>query len=169
MYLLKGSCDLLGVFCPKMLMMFYFQIWNVASAREWDFHCGNGLVVLRMRICAPSREHWLLILFKTWPIGLPYPAVGHGQKGGVECSNSWIYLGVTEMSVWNGQRKSLLEKRNWGSMPPDNPRWALPLRVLLLRITHNLYHYDLMTLLKNVCTHHWVRTGKILQIGPCAC
>jgi len=35
---------------------------------------------------------------------------------------------------------------------PRHPSLAFPLRVLLLHITHDFYHYDLMFLLKNFCT-----------------
>jgi len=39
-------------------------------------------------------------------------------------------------------------------MPPDTPRLALPLLASLFHDINNFYHYDLMILLKNVCTNH---------------
>jgi len=41
-----------------------------------------------------------------------------------------------------------------GDMAPDTPKLVLHLPVSLFHITHDFYHYDLMTLLKNVCTRH---------------
>jgi len=89
-----------------------------------------------------------------WP-AVAYPAVGHGQAGGIECSDSWPYFGITEMSTCHGQRKPLLEMWHWGGMPPDTPRLHLPLWPSLFHITNNL-----MTLLKNIWTHHWVGSRK---------
>ena len=127
---------------------------NESSLRKWS---GGTINLLR---CELLRENWLQISLKTWPTDLPYPAVGHDQTGGIEGSNTWIYLDVTKMSIWIGQRKSLLGRWNWGGMPPDNPKLTSSFRSSLFYITHDLYHYDLMTLLKNVCTHHWVVPRK---------
>jgi len=71
---------------------YFTLILECCKCARRRFHCANALVVLRMRICAPSREHWLLISFETWPTGLPYPVGLHNQRGGIEWSNSWIYL-----------------------------------------------------------------------------
>jgi len=45
------------------------------------------------------------------------------------------------------------EEVRLGRMPPDTPRLTVPLRASLFYITHDFYHYDLMTVLKNFCTH----------------
>jgi len=48
-----------------------------------------------------------------------------------------------ESLCWRGESRVV---------PPDIPRSALPLRASLFHVTHDLYDYDLMTLLKNICT-----------------
>ena len=40
-----------------------------------------------------------------------------------------------------------------GGMTPDTLKLALHLPASVFHITHDFYHYDLMTL-KNVCTRH---------------
>jgi len=60
-------------------------------------------------------------------------------------------LGETEMSMVRTWKVSAGEMK-LGGMSPDTPRLALPLRVSLFYITHDFYHYDSMTLLKNFCT-----------------
>jgi len=54
-------------------------------------------------------------------------------------------LDVTEMSIERTWKVSAVEVQ-LGGMLPDTAS--------LFHITHDLYLYDLMTLLKNFCTHH---------------
>jgi len=56
-----------------------------------------------------------------------------------------------ESLCWRGESRVV---------PPDIPRSALPLRASLFHVTHDLYDYDLMTLLKNICTGQWVGPRK---------
>ena len=53
-----------------------------------------------------------------------------------------------------------------GGMLPDTPRLALPLRASLFYITHDFYHYDLMTILKVLHTPLNGAQQKGFQPGP---
>jgi len=68
-------------------------------------------------------------------------------------------LGVSKMSMTRTWEVSVGEVK-LGGMAPDTPKLVLHLPASLFHITHDLYHYDLMTLLKNVCTCHWMGPGK---------
>jgi len=50
-------------------------------------------------------------------------------------------------------------------MPPDTSRLALPLRASLFHITHDFYHYGLMTLLNFLHTPLSGATQKCFQSG----
>jgi len=62
-------------------------------------------------------------------------------------------LGVTEMSMERTWEVSAGEVE-LGGMTPDTPKLVLHLPASLFHITHDFYHYVLMTFLKNVCTRH---------------
>jgi len=62
-------------------------------------------------------------------------------------------LSVTEMSMERTWEVSAGEVK-LGGMAPDTSKLVLHLPASLFHITHDFYHYNLMTLLKNVCTRH---------------
>jgi len=62
-------------------------------------------------------------------------------------------MGDTEMSMKQTWKVSA-EEVKLGGMPPDTPRLTVPLRASLFHITQVFYHYDLMIVLQNSCTHH---------------
>jgi len=62
-------------------------------------------------------------------------------------------LGDTKMCMERTWKISAGEVK-LGGMPPDAPRVALPFQASLFYITHDFYHYDLVTLLKNFCIRH---------------
>jgi len=77
-------------------------------------------------------------------------------------------LGDTKMSMERTWKVSAV-KVKLGGMPPDTPRVALPLRASLYYITHDFYHYDLMTLLKNSAHATQWGPAKELPIEPRTC
>ena len=127
------------------------------------------------------------IVAKLWSLvfaGWSHQAFFHLKHDQLACRTCCRYLAreiVLRLSVathgfiacYGDVHRTGMESLCWrgetGGMPPDTLTLALPLRASLFHITHNFYHYDLMTPSKISAHATGWGPAKMLPIGPRTC